>query len=120
MVVICDPEQMVCDDGVATIFGAEIIKTVAVIGVPEQPFAVGVIVNVTVTAAFVVFVNTPLILPVPLPPMPVTDAVLSLVQLKAVPTTLPVIEMLLIEEPEQIVCDNGAANASGIGLTVTF
>jgi hypothetical protein len=51
---------------------------VAVIGVPGQPFAVGVIVNVTVIADGVVFVNVPLILPLPLPGNPVTVATLSL------------------------------------------
>jgi hypothetical protein len=38
-------------------------------------------VNVTVTGAVVVFVKEPLILPDPLEAIPVTDAVLSLVQL---------------------------------------
>jgi len=52
-----------------------------VIGVPLQLFAVGVIVNVTVTGAFVKFVNVPLILPDPLAAIPVTVPVLSLTQL---------------------------------------
>ena len=55
--------------------------TVAVIGVPGQPFADGVIVNVTVTGNPVVLVSTPLILPVPLAGIPVTVTVLFLVQL---------------------------------------
>ena len=56
-------------------------NTVAVIGVPGQPLAVGVMVKVTVTAELVVLVNTPLISPAPLAAIPVTVAVLSLVQL---------------------------------------
>ena len=48
------------------------------IDVPGQPFAVGVIVNVTVTGAAVVLVNEPLMLPVPFAAIPVTEAVLSL------------------------------------------
>jgi hypothetical protein len=52
-----------------------------VAGVPLQPLAVGVMVNVTVTGALVVFINDPLILPEPLDDMPVTVAALSLVQL---------------------------------------
>ena len=48
---------------------------------PAQPLAVGVIVKVTVTAAPVVLVNAPLILAVPFAAIPVTVAVLSLVQL---------------------------------------
>lgn len=55
--------------------------TVAVIGVPVQPLALGVIVKVTVTGAVVVLVNVPEILPVPLAAMPVTAVVLSRVQL---------------------------------------
>ena len=70
---------MICDDGVATASGVGFTNTVAVIGVPGQPLAVGVIVNVTVTGAVVVLVNAPLILPEPLAAMPVTVPVLSLV-----------------------------------------
>jgi hypothetical protein len=103
MVVMYEPEQMVCDDGVATAFGAGLINTVAVIEVPGQPLAIGVIVNVTVTGALVMLVNIPLIFPVPLAAMPVSDAVLFLVQLNEVPTKLLVKAMLLIAEPEQIV-----------------
>ena len=75
------PEQIVCDNGVANAVGTVFTNTVAVIGTPVQPLAVGVIVNVTVTGALVVFVNVPLILPVPLAAIPVTATVLSLVQL---------------------------------------
>ena len=56
-------------------------NTVAVIGVPGQLLAEGVIVNVTVIGAAVVLVNAPLILPEPLAAIPVTVATLSLVQL---------------------------------------
>ncbi len=75
------PEQIVCDDGVAMAVPAlGFTTTVAVRELPLQPF-VGVIVNVTVTEEAVVFTNEPVILPEPLPAIPVTDAVLSLVQL---------------------------------------
>ena len=74
-------EQIVWDAGVATAFGVGFTSTVAVTGVPVQPLAVGVIVNVTVTGEVVVFVNAPLILPAPLAAIPVTATVLSLVQL---------------------------------------
>ena len=60
-------------------------------------------VNVTVTAALVVFVNAPLILPAPLAAIPVTVAVLSLVQLYTVPFTLPVNAIVVMAAPEQIV-----------------
>ena len=51
-------------------------KTVAVIGAPPHPLAVGVIVKVTVIGALVVLVKVPAMLPVPLTAMPVTVAVL--------------------------------------------
>ena len=60
-------------------------------------------VNVTVTAALVVLVNAPLILPEPLAAIPVTVPVLSLVQLYTVPLTLPVNAIVVIAAPEQIV-----------------
>ena len=61
--------------------GVGFTTTVAVIAVPGQPFAVGVMVNVTVTLALVVLVNDPVISPLPLAAMPVTVPVLFLVQL---------------------------------------
>ena len=99
--------------------GLELTNTVAVIGVPGQPLAVGVIVKVTVIAALVVFVKLPLIVPVPLAAMPVTVATLSRVQLNTVPATLPLGMIGVIAEPEQMVCVAGAAVAFGVGLTST-
>ena len=75
------PEQIVWDDGVATTFGLGFTSTVAVISVPVQPLAAGVMVNVTVTGTVPVFVKAPLMLPDPLAAIPVTETVLSLVQL---------------------------------------
>ncbi len=63
-----------------TIVGVGFTVTVAVIGDPTQPLAVGVIVNVTVTGSVDVVLNVPLILPVPLAGIPVAVAVLFLVQ----------------------------------------
>jgi hypothetical protein len=80
-VVIAVPEQIVWLELVAVAVGVGFTNTVAVIGVPAQPFAVGVIVNVTVTGELVVFVKVPEIFPLPLAPIPVTLPVLSLVQL---------------------------------------
>ena len=51
------------------------------IGVPAQLLVTGVMVNVTVTGALVLFVNIPVMSPVPLVGIPVMEAVLSLVQL---------------------------------------
>ena len=111
-------EHIICDDGVATASGVGFTSTVAVIGAPGHPLAVGVIVNVTVTGAAVVLVSVPLISPLPLAAIPVTATVLSLVQLKVVPLTAPLNTIVVIACPEQIVCDEGVATASGIGLTV--
>ena len=65
--------------------GVGLTSTVAVIGVPLQVtgpvVTLGVIVNVTNTVVFVVFVNAPLIFPTPLAVIPVTFTVLSRVQL---------------------------------------
>ena len=67
--------------GTAFTVGVGLTKTVAITGVPGQPLAVGVIVNVTVIGVLVVLVNVPLILPAPLAAIPVTVPVISLVQL---------------------------------------
>lgn len=81
MVAIVPPEQIVCDNGVAVTVGVGFTSTVAVIGVPEHPPATGVIVKVTVTGTVVVLINVPVISPEPFAVIPVTVAVLSLVQL---------------------------------------
>ena len=79
--IIVAPEQIVCVAGVATAFGVGFTSIVAVMGVPAQPVPVGVMVNVTVTGALLVFVKEPVILPDPLAAIPVTETVLFLVQL---------------------------------------
>ena len=62
-------------------FGVGLTKTVAVVVGPTQPFEVGVIVKVTNTGANVVLVKEPVImLPDPFTAIPVTEALLSLVQ----------------------------------------
>ena len=72
---------MVCDNGVADTTGSGFTSTIAAIGVPVQPSATGVTVNVTFTGAEVVFLGLPTILPVPLVLIPDTVPILSLVQL---------------------------------------
>ena len=119
IVVIGLAEQIVCDDGVAVAVGVGFTVTVAVMDGPGQPFAVGVIVKVTVTGALVVLFNVPLILPEPDAAIPVTVPVLSLVQLKVVPTTLPLITIVVIAVLLHIVCDDGVATALGVGFTST-
>ena len=103
MVVMAAAEQMVWEAGVATAFGVGFTSTVAVMEGPGQPLAVGVMVKVTVTGALVVLVSVPLILPLPLAGIFVTATVLSLVQLKVVPATLPVNTIVVIVLAEQMV-----------------
>ena len=87
----------------AIALGVGFTKTVAVIGVPVQPLAFGVIVKVTVTGAVVVLVSVPVMFPLPLAAIPVTLAVLFLVQLKVVDTTFPVKAIVVMAVPEHIV-----------------
>ena len=77
--------------------------TVAVVVVPIQPFAEGVIVKVTVTGALVVFVKEPEIFPLPEAAMPVTATALFLVQAYVVPLTAPESTIVLIVDAEQMV-----------------
>jgi hypothetical protein len=88
-------------------------------GVPVHPFATGVMVKVTVTGELVVLVNTPEILPAPLPAIPVTEPLLFLAQLKVVAPTAPLNAMGIMDVPEQIVWETGVATAFGLGLTNT-
>lgn len=113
------PEHIVCDAGLATAVGVGFTSTDAVTGLPGHPLAVGVMVKVTATGPDVVFVNEPLISPLPLAAIPVTVAVLSLVQLKIVPLTAPVIPIVVMVLSEQMVWDDGVATASGLGFTST-
>ena len=64
-------------------------------------------------------VSVPEILPEPLAGIPVAVIVISLVQLNTVPATLPVITIVVIGVPEQLVWFCGVATAFGVGLTST-
>ena len=119
IVVIGRPEHTVCDAGVAVAVGVGLTTTVAVIGAPGQPLAVGVMVKVTVMGAVVVLVSVPLISPLPLAAIPVTVTVLSLVQVKVVPATLPDNTIGVMAIPEHAAWVAGVATALGVGLTST-
>lgn len=88
---------------------------------PEHPFAVGVMEKITGIGVDVLLTNVPVIgLLVPLPGIPVTFAVLSLIQVKFVFATLPERAIGEKEEPEQMgACVEGVAEAVGIGFTKT-
>jgi hypothetical protein len=104
MGVMAVPEQTVCVAGVATAFGIGLTVTGILTAGPLHPFAEGVTVNVVVTGAFVVFVNVPLIFPVPLAAIPVTVAVLFRTQLNTVPGIGPTKVIGAMADPEQMVC----------------
>ena len=70
--VMAEPLQIVWLTGLTNTSGMGFTTTVAVMGVPGQLFADGVIVKVTVIGAAVKFVSEPLILPLPLAAIPVT------------------------------------------------
>ena len=78
--VMLVPEQIVWLIGVAVASGVGFTSTVAVIGAPVQPLALGVMVNVTSSGEKVVLINVPLISPSPLEAMPVMVVVASRVQ----------------------------------------
>jgi hypothetical protein len=104
-IVVIGPLQIVCVEGVATALGIGFTVTFTVAFGPVQPLAVGVIVNVVTCGVFVALVRDPEIgVPVPLAGIPVTLAVLLLVQLNVVPATGPLKLIGVIAEPEQIVC----------------
>lgn len=119
MVVIGLPEHIVWLEGVATALGVGFTRTVAVIGVPPQVLAVGVMVNVTVIGAAVVLVRLPLISPLPFAAIPVTAPVLFLTQVNVVPVVVLVNAIVVIGPPEHIVWLEGVAIALGFGLTRT-
>ena len=102
IVVIAPPEQIVCDDGVAMASGLGSTVTVAVIGVPVQPLACGVIVKVTVIGDNVVLVNEPVMSPLPLAAIPVTVPVLFLVHYRLLMEQNRLIQLLIIVPPEQL------------------
>ena len=78
--VMLVPEQIIWLVGVAVASGVGLTSTVAVIGAPVQPLALGVMVKVTITDANVVLVNVPLISPLPLEAIPVIVEVASRIQ----------------------------------------
>lgn len=103
IVVIAVAEQIVCAEFVATTLGVGFTRTVAIVGIPEHPLAIGVIVKVTVTGALVVLVKLPLMFVLPLTAIPFTATVLSRVQLYVVEATFPDKTIAVISLPEQIV-----------------
>ena len=80
MGVMLVPEQIVWLFGMDIASGVGLTSTVVVIGVPVQPLALGIMVNVTNTGAKVVFASIPLILPLPVEAIPVTEFTASRVQ----------------------------------------
>jgi hypothetical protein len=115
MLVVPD-EQIACKGGVAVTLGIGLTVTIAVTGNPGQPFAIGVIVYVTVAGSEVVLVRVWIIL-FPLPaeaPVTLPCGNGAMVQEKLVlgvplDNTIPVVPL------EQITCDVGVAVIVGVG-----
>ena len=84
--------------------GVGFTATVAVIAAaPGHAPILGVMVNVTVTKALVVFVRTPAISPLPLAAIPVTVPVLFLVQLNVAEGVVLVSAIVVMAVPEHTV-----------------
>ena len=83
--------------------GVGFTSTVAVVGVPGQPRDDGVMVKVTVIGNGLVLVKVPLILPEPLAAIPLTVALLFLVQVYVVPGIALVSTIVVMALPEQMV-----------------
>jgi hypothetical protein len=115
---IISPSQTDCAVGIAVAVGIGFTITDAAIGVPIHPLTDGVMVNIAVIGAFVLFVGVPVMFPVPLLGIPVTAAVLFLTQLNTVPGTLLFNTMVATGFPEHSVCAAGFAMALGAGFMV--
>ena len=120
LMVGVDPLQIVKIVLLTASVGFGLTVIVAVIVDPLQPFALGVIVYVTVPAVLpVVLLNNWLIV-LPLPALAPVTLVADTVQLNVVPVTaFGFVRAMLVVSPLQIVCVAGVANAFGIGLTST-
>ena len=81
--------------------GVGLTATVALNGAIGHPLAVAVILKVTVISAFVVFVNVPLISPLPPAAIPVTVPVLFLVHEYIVEEIFPANTIVVMALPEQ-------------------
>lgn len=101
-VVIADSEQIV-SEAMALTTGLGFTSMAEVLTPSVHPLAVPLILYVTVTGALVVLTSDPaIVLPVPEAGMPVTDAVLSRVQLKVAPATVLEAIISAIASPLQI------------------
>jgi hypothetical protein len=108
---------MVCEAGVAVIFGIGFTVMVTVIGVPEHPFAVGVTVYVTVPAEVPEAVSACAMVD-PLPALAPVAPVCEAVQVNVVPGVVE-LSAILVELLLQTDCVDGVATATGVGNKVT-
>jgi hypothetical protein len=112
------PEQIVVAAAVAVATGIGFTVTVVVIGAPGQPLAVGVTVYVAVCAVTEeLFKVCAIVEPAPAE-VPVNEpALVVTVQSNVVPATV-LVNATDVVLPEQIVCGEGDAVATGVGFTV--
>ena len=119
IIVTGKPEQITWLLGEAKASATGLTSTVAVMGVPWQPSAVGVMVNVTVTGVFPLFTSDPLILPDPLLLMVPVIPGLFLTQLNVVPGVVLDKTTWVMSIPLQTDWLAGVATATGDGFTNT-
>jgi hypothetical protein len=118
--VVVAPLHIVWEAGVAVTEGIGLTVISTVMGVPEQLFAVGVMVYLTTA---IVFVALSKVWVIGLPPAFENPVAVPLcnpaVQPKVVPATLfGLVSVIEVVEPLQMVCEAGLAVTLGIGLTV--
>lgn len=99
--------------------GTGLTFMICVIGIPAHPFAVGVIVIVTVPGVIVELVNSQagIGLLFPFAGAPVVPGLDTVIQLYVVPATVELRLTACDKVPEHIVCE-AFPDATGIGLTV--
>jgi len=117
------PVQIEADDGVAVAVGFGCMVTSTMNVEPEQAVAVGVTVYLTTPSVVPVLVSVwaivvpdELLKPVIVPPAGVV--VIAAVQVNVLPLTVE-LSAMLVAVALQIVCEEGVADPTGIGLTVT-
>jgi len=111
------PLHIACDDGVAVTFGVGFTVITTSVDVPEQVFAVGVIVYVAVPADVPELVSVWVML-LPEPSEVPATPLCATVHAKVVPVISDVKAMSVVA-PLHIVCDDGVAVISGSGFTVS-
>ena len=117
VIKVAEPEQKVCEPGLAMTLGIGFTVTVTSTGDPVHPLADGVMVYTAVPGTVPAFVSVCAIddpLPLEAPVTPVCTTVQINVELLTL-----LVRLIVVAEPEQNVSEAGLAVTTGIGFTVT-